>query len=97
MSRVLLRRVDSYHPATKRITTYNTAASTAFFNDESGDGYSPFAKFKLKIWTTNKVPFGHIFKTHEESPSGSRITELLVEEHGAQVVNRVWYFQNMST
>jgi hypothetical protein len=53
------KEVNSYHPATKRITTYNTAAGAAFFNDESGDG---LRQLQVEDMATNKVLFGHIFK-----------------------------------
>ncbi len=41
-----------------------------------------------------KIPFGHIVKNDQDSPTGSHIKSILVDEHGGQIKGLAQYFES---
>jgi len=68
-----------------------------FTDFEDDEGY--FQAFKLVFDQAEKdmqcrVPFGHIFRSDNESPTGTRIKAILVDEHGGQIKGLAKYFEH---
>jgi hypothetical protein len=84
---------NSYDPIMKRIATL----ARVFTDFESAEGY--FHAFKLVFDQAEKdmgynIPFGHIVKSDQDSPTGSRIKAILVDEHGGQIKGLGQYFES---
>ena len=84
---------NSYDPISKRIATL----ARVFTDFESAEGY--FQAFKLVFDQAEKdmgynIPFGHIVKRDQDSPTGSRIKAILVDEHGGQIKGLAQYFES---
>jgi hypothetical protein len=84
---------NCYDPISKRIATI----ARVFTDPEDSASY--YNAFKLVFDQAEKdmgypVPFGHIVKSDDKSPSKTRVKAILLDEHGGQIKGLAHYFES---
>lgn len=83
--------VNAYDPISRRVVTL----ARVFLDDEDEESY--YEAFKAIFDTAEKdagykIPWGHLTENNADSPTGTRIKAILLDEHGGQVGGLARYF-----